>query len=1486
MTYIKRLVMKGFKSFARETTINLDKNMNCIVGPNGSGKCLTGDSLIQLADGSLERIDNLVNEKLNNAVKTEDGFIIIGDGTEVNCLDMETLKIIKKPIKAFIKKTSPDKLLKIKTRSGKEVTTTKYHPLFVLKDNKVTAAKAEELKQGMRVAIPRKIDFIPNTECFTELIDEINFEDNIYVPYKEEYKLMLNTLKKDLTWEQLAKELGISYYVIKGLLDKQSINFANLIKILKKGELSNIEIINLIDEIIGNGKKTKFSFKNSNEFSRFFGYILAEGRLATSSQIWFTNGNKEIVEDYISLVRKLFRKDPLVREYKPNCWDVIIFSEPLKKILNKLGMSSKTVNKRISNILLKHSSNEEISNLLNGLYCGDGYVSDSSIEITTKSTELANGIINCLNRLGMVGASRRTIKGIKSSGFIGEYTNVILYGVNNFKKFSENINLVHLDKKKRINDNLYKKSNSNIDLIPINSLVKDIVFEQNINVKKMKIIFPRIDSYVYNQCLPTREGLLLLRDKLLIGNSDSTNILDTIINSDIFWDEISEIEEINGVDWVYDLSVEKDHNFIANNMFVHNSNITDGICFVLGRLGIKSMRAAKASNLIFTGNKHFKGSNEAFVEIVFDNSNKTFSLEENEIAIKRVLRKNGQSIYKINNQTKTRQEVLELLSQAGIDPYGFNIILQGEIQKFVKMNSEERRKVIEEVSGISVYEMRKEKSLRELEKTNEKLRQINAVLRERTNYLKNLENEREQALKYKNLEILIKRCKASLINRKINETDKELKENSLKIDNKNKEIEKKDSIITKIKLEIDSLNNHIDTISKSIQKTSGFEQDSLMNEISELKQEVAGSSVRKGHLENQLLELDRRIDSLKKTIDSTEKEIEEMINEKGKNKKQALEQKQKKLEDLDEVKRSYYLLKSKLSSLEEQIEYNKRQIPLIKNESNFVLSQIEDLEREIKDIKNINENDNILLKLKELIEQNKSNIAKIENDLIEGVKSFAVSQQIIKESEKIKTHILKIDICPLCQTKMTKEHVKHGSDDANNHIKKAEKDMELIEKEIKDLKEKLENLKETVSNQFSEMQLRKIAIIKIQNIKERKSQISRNNDKIGIIEKEIKELEARKKGFDNKLSLTKTSEEDYEKLRLEVNELQRSEERNLGIEITARQRELEKTKLAIKQALRDKEEIKEQLQETISDLEEKESLIEEKEEQSEEQRKKYHKMYEEKNKMQDRARLLETNMLKEQNEKRFVENDINNFKIVRAQIQTKKDTYLQEFEEFKDVEILNLPIDALQSKLQNSELQISKIGTVNMKALEVYDHIKAEYDKVREKVTLLENEEKEILRVIEQIDRKKKKTFIHMLEQVNNLFSTNFSQLSSKGIVHLEVQDEKDIFAKGLDIKVRVEGKRDFDVTSLSGGEQTLVALSLIFAIQELKPYSFYIFDEIDAALDRRNSEKLAYLLKKNIKEGQYVIITHNDSIISESSNLIYGVSMQEGISKVLSLEV
>jgi chromosome segregation protein len=211
--------------------------------------------------------------------------------------------------------------------------------------------------------------------------------------------------------------------------------------------------------------------------------------------------------------------------------------------------------------------------------------------------------------------------------------------------------------------------------------------------------------------------------------------------------------------------------------------------------------------------------------------------------------------------------------------------------------------------------------------------------------------------------------------------------------------------------------------------------------------------------------------------------------------------------------------------------------------------------------------------------------------------------------------------------------------------------------------------------------------------------------------------------------------------------------------------------------------------------------------------------------------------------------------------------------------------ELLVEKLAKIQDILSRIGSVNLRSLEVYDSVKEEYDSIKDKVGIISNEKEGIMKIIHEIDIKKKKTFLKTLNELNEIFSRNFIQLSTKGNVYLELENRKEPFEGGVGIIVKTGHGKYFDVKSLSGGEQTLVALSLIFAIQELNPYYFYVLDEIDAALDKKNSERLAGLLKRYMKKGQYIVITHNDEVITNATSL-YGVSMHEGISKIISLKI
>jgi chromosome segregation protein len=137
------------------------------------------------------------------------------------------------------------------------------------------------------------------------------------------------------------------------------------------------------------------------------------------------------------------------------------------------------------------------------------------------------------------------------------------------------------------------------------------------------------------------------------------------------------------------------------------SNIGDAICFVLGKSSSKSLRAEKTANLIYNGGKVKSPAKEANVSIYFSNEEKKFPFDLPEIKVSRMVRANGQSIYSINDVKCTRAEIVNLLSLTHIDPDGHNIILQGDIVRFVEMSAEERRMVMEEVAGIGVYEDRK-----------------------------------------------------------------------------------------------------------------------------------------------------------------------------------------------------------------------------------------------------------------------------------------------------------------------------------------------------------------------------------------------------------------------------------------------------------------------------------------------------------------------------------------------------------------------------------------------------------------------------------------------------------------------------------------------------------------------------------------------------------------------------------------------------------
>jgi len=229
----------------------------------------------------------------------------------------------------------------------------------------------------------------------------------------------------------------------------------------------------------------------------------------------------------------------------------------------------------------------------------------------------------------------------------------------------------------------------------------------------------------------------------------------------------------------------------------------------------------------------------------------------------------------------------------------------------------------------------------------------------------------------------------------------------------------------------------------------------------------------------------------------------------------------------------------------------------------------------------------------------------------------------------------------------------------------------------------------------------------------------------------------------------------------------------------------------------------------------------------------------------------------------------------------------EDFVQYKDVELRkNKNESDLKREITQFENLVNNLGSVNLRSLEIYDQVEKEYKSLHEKKEKLRVEREDVLVMINEIDSKKKELFMKTFENVKEEFMKIFSELSNKGEAHIELENEENPFEGGCRIKVRLTSTKYLDIRSLSGGEKTLTALAFIFCIQEYEPASFYIFDEVDAALDKKNSEKLAKLIRKYANKAQYIIISHNDSIISEA-DCLFGVSMNEhGESNLVSLKL
>jgi chromosome segregation protein len=212
--------------------------------------------------------------------------------------------------------------------------------------------------------------------------------------------------------------------------------------------------------------------------------------------------------------------------------------------------------------------------------------------------------------------------------------------------------------------------------------------------------------------------------------------------------------------------------------------------------------------------------------------------------------------------------------------------------------------------------------------------------------------------------------------------------------------------------------------------------------------------------------------------------------------------------------------------------------------------------------------------------------------------------------------------------------------------------------------------------------------------------------------------------------------------------------------------------------------------------------------------------------------------------------------------------------------------EAQQKLIADLTRQLENMGPVNLEAVQEYDELEERYRFLETQNTDLTNSRRELLDVIARINSTTKELFAETFAQVRANFREMFAELFGGGRADLQLMDENDALNCGIEIIAKPPGKQLQSISLLSGGERTMTAVALLFAIYMVRPSPFCVLDEMDAPLDESNINRFIKVLERFVSQSQFIIITHNKRTIAKA-DILYGVTMEErGVSKLVGMKM
>ena len=938
------------------------------------------------------------------------------------------------------------------------------------------------------------------------------------------------------------------------------------------------------------------------------------------------------------------------------------------------------------------------------------------------------------------------------------------------------------------------------------------------------------------------------------------------------------------------------------------SNVVDAVRWVLGEQSVKSLRGdGSMTDVIFSGSKSRGAMNVASVSLIFDNTDKYLPIEYDEVEIKRRVYRDGTNEYFLNGGRVRLKDITNFLLDSGIAKESFNIISQGKIEEIISSKPQDRRAIFEEAAGVLKYKRRKEEALHKLEKTKDNESRVGDILKETEDRLAPLKEAKEKAESYTKTKKELESIEIALITEEITninfeyqenkETIEKLKNELLKITSSNAlgeaKIEEYKVKITDIDTEINAFQNKLLELTALVQKLDG--QKDLLAE--KQKHEENKSKIEETilKLKNDELSLETSLDEININISNLSNEIQK-ITENINNENQKLENEKKTKQTLEQkltnLIRQNHNLTVRAEYLKNNIENGGGLPEAVKRVLNN--PRLNGIHNTIGNLIEVDEKYNLAISsalgysANNIITDNEESAKEAINFLkkigratffpLSTIKPKTVESSILTELKKepgfigIASDLIKYDkiYSNIMLNQLGTIIIIDNLDNATRIGRKINHRYRLVT-----LDGDMVNIGGSMTG--GRQNKPKNVISDKYELETVLKQITKNETETKELENEINETDYNLKKYEDRVYLLSKDK----MLKNDSLETACTKQKSLKDDITKIKQEL-KTNDNLKNGSisKEREDIMEKYYAALKMKNEVSTTID--------------NLTKEKKDLNEALEDYQISLKKENSTYTSKTNELKDLEVKSGRMDVKLDNLLNSlsenyhmtYERAKETYKLEIDYDIAKEKVRKLKKTIESLGPVNLTAPEEYAEVSQKYEFLTGQLNDLNQAEATLHEIIKTMDKVMIKEFSETFNKINNSFSETFKDLFKGGRANLKLTDPDNMLETGVEIIASPPGKKLTSISLLSGGEKTLTAISLLFAIIKTKASPFCILDEVEAALDEANVDTFGKYITKLKNRSQFIIITHKKKTM-EYADILYGITMQEsGVSKLVSVRL